>query len=249
MYLVTRGSGYPVLFLHGIPTSSVLWNSVIERLSSQFECIAVDLPGLGRSASTPHGFRNLTDLAASTEAIRIDRRIEKWHVVGHDAGCAIAVHDVHQFPRRVGRIALLIPSMFPELKPFYLFEVLRKPVIGEIVAPIINLLFWTIVMRVATGNHNRNETVKNLQAPFRGLRGSWRLMSVLRWGHPAEVLASVPILLPDILAQTLVIHGSKDPALPEAFANRARDLMPNSELILLDSGHFLPITEPVAVAK
>ena len=119
MYLVTRESGYPVLFLHGIPTSCVLWNGVTERLSSQFQCIAVDLPGLGKSASTPHDFRNLTDLAASIEAIRIDRGIEKWHVVGHDAGCAIAVHYVHQFPHRVGRIALLSPSMFPELKPFF----------------------------------------------------------------------------------------------------------------------------------
>src|SRR5580698_3659124 len=98
MYLGARGYGHPVLFLHGIPTSSVLWDGVIERLSSQFQCIAVDLPGLGRSASTPHGFRNLADLAANIEAIRIDRRIEKWHVVGHDAGCAIAVHYLHQFP-------------------------------------------------------------------------------------------------------------------------------------------------------
>jgi pimeloyl-ACP methyl ester carboxylesterase len=250
MHLVTRGSGYPVLFLHGIPTSSVLWNGVIERMSSEFHCIAVDLPGLGRSVSTPHAFRNLAALAANIEALRIEHRIEKWHVVGHDAGCAIAVHYAHRFPHRVGRLALLSPSIFPELKPFYLFEVLRKPVIGELLAPIVNLLFWSVAMRLAVaGVPNRNEMVRNLQAPFRGWRGSWRLMSVLRWGHPSEVLASIPILLPGILAPTLVVHGSKDPAVPEAFADRTRDLMPNSVLVLLNSGHFLPLTEPAAVAK
>ncbi len=126
MYLMARGSGYPVLFLHGMPTSSVLWNGVIERLSGQFQCIAVDLPGLGRSPNTGHGFRNLAELAAAIEDIRIEHRIDKWHVVGHDAGCAIAVHYAHRFAERVGRLALLTPSMFPDLKPFCLFEVLAE---------------------------------------------------------------------------------------------------------------------------
>ena len=77
-----------MLFLHGIPTSCALWNGVIGILSGQFQCIAVDLPGLGRSANTPHGFRDLDALAASIEDIRIEHRIEKWHIVGHDGGCA-----------------------------------------------------------------------------------------------------------------------------------------------------------------
>jgi pimeloyl-ACP methyl ester carboxylesterase len=250
MYLMARGSGYPVLFLHGMPTSSVLWNGVIERLSGQFQCIAVDLPGLGRSPNTGHGFRNLAELAAAIEDIRIEHRIEKWHVVGHDAGCAIAVHYAHRFAERVGRLALLTPSMFPDLKPFCLFEVLRKPVLGECLAPVINLLFWNVVMRLAiAGSGDRSEAIRNFRAPFGGLRGSWRLMSLLRWGQPAEVLAAIPALLPGILAPTLVFHGSKDPAVPESFARRARDLTPNSELITLNSGHFLPISEPVAVAE
>lgn len=249
MYLMTRGSGHPVLFLHGMPTSCALWNGVIERLSSQFQCLAVDLPGLGRSPGTPHSFRNIAALAASIEELRKEHGIDKWHVVGHDAGCAIAAHYAHRYPERVGRLALLSPSMFPELKPFYLFEVLRKPVIGELMAPAINPLFWNVAMRLAmAGSRDRTATLKEFQAPFRGLRGSWRLMSLLRWGHPAKVLASIPHLLPEILAPTLVLHGSKDPAVPVAFARRAWDLLPNSELILLDSGHFLPIREPAAVA-
>jgi pimeloyl-ACP methyl ester carboxylesterase len=117
-------------------------------------------------------------------------------------------------------------------------------------APIINLLFWNVVMRLATpASRNRNEMMKEFQAPFRGLRGSWHLMSLLRWGHPAEVLKSIPSLLPRISTPTLIVHGSKDPAVPESFANRARDLMPDSELIFVDSSHFLPINEPVAVAE
>ena len=250
MYLLERGSGHPVLFLHGIPTSGALWNGVIDRLSGKFQCLAVDLPGLGKSPRTPQGLRNLSELAAGLEEMRVAQGIEKWHVVGHDAGCAIAVHYAHRFPDRVGRLALLTPSMFPDLKPFFLFEMLRMPLIGECLAPGINLLVWNVVMRLAlAGIGERKEMVRSFQAPFRGPLGSWRMMSLLRWGQPAEVLASIPALLPGIAAPTLVFHGSQDPAVPHSFARRACDLMPHSELITLNCGHFLPILEPAAVSE
>jgi pimeloyl-ACP methyl ester carboxylesterase len=93
-------------------------------LASEFLCIAVDLP--------PEGFRDLTALAASLEDIRIEHKIDKWHVVGHDGGCAVAVHYAHSFQGCVERLALLSPSMFPELKPFRLFDgALDQPAVME----------------------------------------------------------------------------------------------------------------------
>jgi pimeloyl-ACP methyl ester carboxylesterase len=116
-------------------------------------------------------------------------------------------------------------------------------------APIISLLFWSIAMRLACdANNARREQVIDFRAPFRGLRGAWRLMALLRWGDPAEVLASIPTILPRLLAPTLIFHGSKDPAVPPDFALRAAGLIPNSEVILLDSGHFLPMNEPGVIA-
>jgi pimeloyl-ACP methyl ester carboxylesterase len=231
---------HPVLFLHGIPTNRRLWDGVTERMSDQFHCIAVDLPG----------FHDLTALAARLDEIRMERGVEKWHVVGHDAGCAIAVHYAHRFPERTGRLALLSPCVLPEFKPFYLFEILRRPVIGEMMAPLINLLFWKIAMRrVAAGNRDVNRIVRDFQTPFGGLRGSWRLMSLLRWGDPADVLAPIPALLQGIQAPALIFNGSKDPVVPDAFAKRVSDLLPDAELILLDSGHFLPLHAPRIIAR
>jgi pimeloyl-ACP methyl ester carboxylesterase len=117
-------------------------------------------------------------------------------------------------------------------------------------APFVSLLFWRVVMRLAlAGNKDKNELVSDFRAPFKGIRGAWRLMTLLRWGNPAEVLASIPALLPNLLLPTLIFHGSKDRAVPQAFALRASRLIPGSEVILLDSGHFLPLNEPVAIAK
>jgi pimeloyl-ACP methyl ester carboxylesterase len=254
MHQVCAGSGDPVLFLHGMPTSCHLWDRVIGRLCGHFTCIAVDLPGFGHTPRLTQGFRELDALAASIEALRLERGIERWHLVGHDAGCAIAVEYALRYPHRVGRLALLTPSIFPDLKPFSLFEVLRKPVVGEVMAPAINLLFWKLIMRVAleedaNTNDDRDDIVHDFHAPFHGLAGAWRLMSLLRWGDPAEVLASMPERLTGLFAPTLIFHGRRDSAVPPAFATRAASLIPDSEVVLLDCGHFLPLSEPVTIAS
>lgn len=49
IHYVEAGAGNPILFLHGIPTSSYLWRNVIPHLTSLGRCIALDLIGLGKS--------------------------------------------------------------------------------------------------------------------------------------------------------------------------------------------------------
>jgi pimeloyl-ACP methyl ester carboxylesterase len=142
MYLLSRGAGYPVLFIHGIPTSGQLWSGVVQKMRDSFTCMAVDLPGLGKTPKVSSGLRQLETLAEKIEQIRVEHYIEKWHVVGHDAGAAIAVHYAHRFQDRVDRLALLSPALFPELKPFHLFRIIRSPVLGELLAPAVNAIFW-----------------------------------------------------------------------------------------------------------
>ncbi|RDI46069.1 haloalkane dehalogenase [Aquicella lusitana] len=49
MHYIEAGSGNPILFLHGIPTSCYLWRNIIPHLSSLGRCIAPDLIGFGKS--------------------------------------------------------------------------------------------------------------------------------------------------------------------------------------------------------
>ncbi|MDX2164313.1 MAG: alpha/beta fold hydrolase [Gammaproteobacteria bacterium] len=49
MHYLSSGRGKTVLFLHGAPGSSAIWEPIISRLSSFAQCIAVDLIGMGRS--------------------------------------------------------------------------------------------------------------------------------------------------------------------------------------------------------
>lgn len=250
MHVRAQGSGDPILFIHGIPTSGELWSGVISQLHDRFTCFTVDLPGLGK---TPRNSRSLGQphaLAAQIEEMRAARGIDKWHVVGHDAGSAIAVHYAFRYPTRVARLALLSPALFPDLRPFYLFELLRRPVIGEVLAPAVSLLFWKVAMRYAVEGRmdEMAGVVTNFREPFSGMRGAWRLMSVLRWGDPRTVLAPIPAFLPQLYTPTLIFHGARDAALPVSFAQRACALIPRSKLLVLDAGHFIPLNQPGRVA-
>jgi pimeloyl-ACP methyl ester carboxylesterase len=250
MHVVSCGSGDPILFIHGMPTNSRLWSGVIKRLCGQYTCFAVDLPGLGKTPSMGYGPDYLRRLAEQMDALRIENGIEKWHVVGHDAGAAVAVHYAHYFQEHVHHLALLSPSIFPELRPFYLIEPLRKPILGEVLAPLIQAIFWRIAMhRALDGEEGCDDIVEDFHEPFSGLAGPWHFMRAMRWGKPAELLADVPAFLPQLLMPTLIFHGSKDAAIPEAFARRASSLIPNASMVTLDSGHFIPLHQPEFVAS
>lgn len=49
IHFIDEGKGDPILFLHGVPTSSYVWRNVIPHLSSLGRCIAPDLIGFGKS--------------------------------------------------------------------------------------------------------------------------------------------------------------------------------------------------------
>jgi pimeloyl-ACP methyl ester carboxylesterase len=249
MHLTRCGSGDPILFIHGMPTSGRLWRGIIERLCGRYTCFAIDLPGLGNSPHEPYDPDFLRHLAEQIDQIRIANQIDKWHVVGHDAGSVVAVHYARYFPQHVACMALLSPALFPELKPFYLLEALRRPIVGEMLAPLIGPIFWKVAMhRAVSGVEHGEQVVGDFYKPFSGFSGSWAFMRVLRWGKPAEVLADVPGFLPGLLMPTLIFHGAQDIAIPEAFARRASELIPNASLVKLESGHFIPLDQPEPVA-
>jgi pimeloyl-ACP methyl ester carboxylesterase len=249
MHVACCGTGDPVLFIHGMPTSSQLWDKVIARLCSHYRCFAIDLPGMGDSPERAYESGFLKTIAEEIDIIRQQNGIEKWHVVGHDAGSVVAVHYARYFPEHVACMALLAPALFPELRPFYLLEILRKPVIGELLAPLVRFAFWRIAMRRAVlqddiGAH----AVGAFYQPFTGITGAWRFMKLMRWGNPAKVLADVPGFLPLLPMQTLVFHGRDDAAIPEEFSSRAAALLPNARMMTVDSGHFIPLDQPEPVA-
>ena len=89
----TRGdAGPPVLFMHGYPDTSAVWDPVVQRLSGTHRCIAYDVRGAGGSdiPTEVSGYRIarlLDDLVAVLDAMAPH---EPVHLVGHDWGSVVA---------------------------------------------------------------------------------------------------------------------------------------------------------------
>jgi pimeloyl-ACP methyl ester carboxylesterase len=248
MYCTHRGKGEAILFIHGMPTNCMLWDGIIRRLTAHYHCFAVDLPGMGKTPFLPYSANYLDRMADEMESLRILHGVKKWHVVGHDAGSAIAVHYARRFSAQVECLALLSPAIFPDLKPFFLLNHLRRPIMGEVLAPLLHLVFWKVAMRRALEGKAKQTQLKAFYQPFSGPSGAWQLMRLVRWGKPEEMLKDIPTELSELQMPTLLFHSSRD-VLPAAFANRAASLIRHSRLVTLDSGHFLPLDRPKDVAR
>jgi pimeloyl-ACP methyl ester carboxylesterase len=231
-----------------MPTNGRLWDGVVRDLSRHFRCFVIDLPGMGGTPFLRYTPSYFAQVAEQIEQVRTRYQVKRWHVVGHDGGCAIAVQYAHLFPKRVDCMALLSPAIFSDLKPFFLLDLLRKPVIGEVTAPLVHALFWQIAMKRAIPDLRNLTQRSSFNETFSGVFGPWKLMRLVRWGRPADVFQDFPSILRKLDCPTLVIHGSRD-ILPQSFAERAAELVANSLLLEMDSGHFIPIDRAVEVAQ
>jgi len=111
MAYVEAGSGDPIVFQHGNPTSSYLWRNIMPHLADQGRCIAVDLIGMGDSDkldhSGPGSYRYVEHrefLFAAWEALGIRDRVT---LVIHDWGSALGFDWACQHPDSVLGIAYM----------------------------------------------------------------------------------------------------------------------------------------------
>lgn len=246
-----RGTGPAILFLHGLPTSGRLWDYVMPELEKNFACVVVDLPGAGESPPFEDGSLDPARYAQELEALREQLEIPSWHIAGHDAGSAIAVHYTARFRAHVERLVLCSPPIFPEHKIPWFFRFLRTPVLGDALAPLVTsfLLPVGIKMAIRRDDPAMPGIIQAFRQPFRGWAGARQFLHILRWGDPAQVLGKTAALLPGITAPTLILSGRLDGAVPASFATRAAKLIPDAQLELMDCGHFLPLECPEVLCK
>lgn len=109
-----------LVFIHGWLLSRGYWKPVIERLASDYQCLAYDLRGFGESRALPQPKRwdQVTEISVSAEARNLERYtpaayaqdlgvlleqlgIERAWLIGHSLGGAIALWSALQFSDRI----------------------------------------------------------------------------------------------------------------------------------------------------
>src|SRR5215216_8115758 len=101
-----RGTGTPLVLLHGYPLDHHLWDEVAPLLVDTFELILPDLRGFGES-STVDSFYTMEDIASDIAALLDHLEIQKAAIVGHSMGGYVALAFARLFPERVTGLGLV----------------------------------------------------------------------------------------------------------------------------------------------
>ncbi|QFT30165.1 Haloalkane dehalogenase [Labrenzia sp. THAF82] len=123
---VDEGSGQPVVFLHGNPTSSYLWRNVIPYMPEGYRAIAPDLIGMGDSGKPDidYGF---ADHAAYLDAFLTDLDLNDVVLVVHDWGSALGMRYARLHPERVSALVLM-EAIVPPAMPAPSYEAMPEQI-------------------------------------------------------------------------------------------------------------------------
>lgn len=105
IYWDEQGHGAPVLLIMGLGYTSHMWHRVRPVLSPQYQTIALDNRGVGRSDAPP-GPYPIALMASDTAAVLDAAGIETAHIFGASMGGMVAQEFALQYPMRVRSLIL-----------------------------------------------------------------------------------------------------------------------------------------------
>lgn len=107
-----QGHGDAVICLHSNASTSSQWRALSEMLSNRYRVLAVDGYGAGKSPPWPtdRSLRLIDEVELVSPVLRLAG--ERFHVVGHSYGGAVAMKLATLHPKRVRSLAVYEPTLF-----------------------------------------------------------------------------------------------------------------------------------------
>ena len=232
----------PILYLHGIPTSSFDW---LEPLALGGG-IAVDLPGFGRS-----GKRGDLDYSLAGHVAFLDRlldrlELERVRLCAHDWGAAVGLRWAMTQPERVERLVVIdaVP-LLPGFRWRGPARLVRAPLVGPVaVGTATKTVLRMLSRRASAGPGPMPEPFVANAAEAFDLGTERAVLRLLRSASP-ELLAEAGAGLGAIAAPALVLWGADDPYIPARFgAGYAATLGDATLEVVEDAGHWPWIDRP-----
>ncbi|KNY20791.1 alpha/beta hydrolase [Methylobacterium sp. ARG-1] len=252
LHVARRGTGSPLLLLHGWPEFWLTWEPVMERLSARHTLIAPDLRGFGDS-DKPAGPFGAADQAADMAALLDALGLERAGIVGHDVGGAVIQALARAHPERCAGLFLfdfVYPGIGPRLgEPDRLSEIwyqsfnqmdLAVTLVGasrESCAAYIGhfLRHWS--HRKDAFDPVMDVFADNFWKPG-NLAGGFAHYRAAQAGRIAMLKGKAPTL-PPIAVPTCVRWAEHDPIFPYAWTDRLGETFSDLDLALFPGvGHF-----------
>jgi pimeloyl-ACP methyl ester carboxylesterase len=109
LYFDERGSGAPVVMIHGAAGSGMSFDPLVARLQNEFRTVTVDLRGLSRSDRVDE--ISPTAWCDDTVAIADSLGLADFHVVGCSLGARVGARIARDYPARVTSLAVDAPLL------------------------------------------------------------------------------------------------------------------------------------------
>jgi pimeloyl-ACP methyl ester carboxylesterase len=245
---VDEGKGKEtIVFIHGLGSYLPAWKMNIDALKSDFRCIALDLPGYGKSSKGKYE-GSMTFFAGVVKEFVEKLDLGKVTLAGHSMGGQISIVAALGYPEMVERLILVAPAGF---------ETFHK---GE--KDWFRNVFTPDLVRLTPVDQIRENLGYNFyrfpeEAEFMITdRIEMRTAKDFDWycyiiPKCVQGMVDEPVYdyLPDVKQPALVIFGENDNLIPNRFLNGgatetyARDgaeRMPNAQLQMVPkAGHFV----------
>jgi pimeloyl-ACP methyl ester carboxylesterase len=100
-----------IIFIHGLGSYLPAWKKNIESLKNNFRCIAIDLPGYGKSSKQPHSGL-MSFYAGIVNEFAEQLQLRRVILAGHSMGGQISITASLLYPDRVKSLILVDPAGF-----------------------------------------------------------------------------------------------------------------------------------------
>ena len=111
IFIRRNGSGPPLLLLHGLPETHLMWHAVAPTLAEAFTVVCADLRGYGASGKPASGADHApyAKSAMAGDMVRLMERLGFPHfaVAGHDRSGRVAYRMALDHPQCIARLAVL----------------------------------------------------------------------------------------------------------------------------------------------
>jgi pimeloyl-ACP methyl ester carboxylesterase len=252
LFYEEKGSGSPVLLIHGFGASTYTWRHIAPALARDHRVIALDLKGFGQSDKPFDSRYSVFDQAELLAQFIEDHDLRDLTIVGHSFGGGVAlVLALDQDKRLKGRIkklVLLDTVAYPQDIPVF-FRMLDTPVVSQIGVRMVPPALQTrIALQIAYLDNSKieDEEVETYAAPLRTAAGKHAIIHSARQIMPRG-LEQISKSYKSIEQPTLILWCDHDRIVPLDVGLKLRRTLPNATLRIVDDcGHMPQEEQPEA---
>jgi pimeloyl-ACP methyl ester carboxylesterase len=242
------GSGPAVVFCHGTPFFSAVWQPFAETLARDFTVHLWDMPGYGRSSKHAEHPVHFGVHAEALAALLGHWGLERPHVVAHDLGGAVSLRAHLVLGVAYGSLMLVdVVAIGPSGSPFFRFVQDNPDVLGDLPGYIHEAIVRTYIQG-ASHRGLRDEDLDTLVEPWTGGEGQPAFYRQIA-DYDESRLAEIEQRLGRIEIPVRVLWGAEDAWIPLPIGERVASLIPGAALSVIGgAGHLMQYDAPVALA-